>query len=259
MYIISELEPSINPKPFYKIKKLNFMSIQELICALFKLGATCPSWPMDKLLIEYLFVPSVILIILLAAVANLFKRDWSIKIEFLLCLVFYTIIVYSGWYGIVAPLLYNFAALFLIGGIFLFLLTRIISPAEMMQIGKVARALGEKRYDVRLIMDRIRIKKDEIKDLMEMAKKYRDEGTINKNQYAILEMLAQEAKRELELLENQARRGKSLAPSLFGSSHDYFDKGFERVDSIIEKMDETLSGKGEDKKEKVFKLVEKEE
>jgi len=235
------------------------MSIQELICALFKLGATCPSWPMDKLLIEYLFVPSVILIILLAAVANLFKRDWSIKIEFLLCLVFYTIIVYSGWYGIVAPLLYNFAALFLIGGIFLFLLTRIISPAEMMQIGKVARALGEKRYDVRLIMDRIRIKKDEIKDLMEMAKKYRDEGTINKNQYAILEMLAQEAKRELELLENQARRGKSLAPSLFGSSHDYFDKGFERVDSIIEKMDETLSGKGEDKKEKVFKLVEKEE
>jgi len=129
----------------------------------------------------------------------------------------------------------------------------------MMQIGKVARALGEKRYDVRLIMDRIRIKKDEIKDLMEMAKKYRDEGTINKNQYAILEMLAQEAKRELELLENQARRGKSLAPSLFGSSHDYFDKGFERVDSIIEKMDETLSGKGEDKKEKVFKLVEKEE
>jgi len=235
------------------------MSIQELICALFKLGATCPSWPMDKLLIEYLFVPSVILIILLAAVANLFKRDWSIKIEFLLCLVFYTIIVYSGWYGVVAPLLYNFAALFLIGGIFLFLLTRIISPAEMMQIGKVARALGEKRYDVRLIMDRIRIKKDEIKDLMEMAKKYRDEGTINKNQYAILEMLAQEAKRELELLENQARRGKSLAPSLFGSSHDYFDKGFERVDSIIEKMDETLSGKGEDKKEKVFKLVEKEE
>ena len=233
------------------------MSIQELICALFKLGATCPSWPMDKLLIEYLFVPSVILIILLAAVANLFKRDWSIKIEFLLCLVFYTIIVYSGWYGIVAPLLYNFAALFLIGGIFLFLLTRIISPAEMMQIGKVARALGEKRYDVRLIMDRIRIKRKEIEDLMKMAEEYAKKGLIDwKKQYPIIKMLAQEAQRELDILENQARRGKSLAPSLFGSSHDYFDKGFERVDSIIEKMDETLSGKGEDKKEKVFKLVE---
>ena len=235
------------------------MSIQELICALFKLGASCPSWPMDKLLIEYLFVPSVILIILLAAVANLFMRGWSIKIEFLLCLVFYTIIVYSGWYGVVAPLLYNFAALFLIGGIFLFLLTRIISPAEMMQIGKVARALGEKRYDVRLIIDRIRIKRKEIEDLKKMAKEYADRGLIDKKKhYPIIEMLALEAQRELDLLENQAKRGKSLAPSLFGPSHDYFDKGFERVDSIIEKMDETLSGKGEDKKE-VYELVKKKE
>ena len=250
------------------------MSIQELICALFKLGASCPSWPMDKLLIEYLFVPSVILILLLVIVTNAMLKGTNVKIDFLLSIAFYIIIIYSGWYGVVAPLLYNFSVLFLLGGMFFFIITRIISVEHLKALGKTGRVLGEKRFDVRLIADRIKIKRKEVKELLALAKLYagmklNDEEKkdiesfgvseedikefrqkygkfpISEKDFAVITMLAQEANRELDLLENQLKRSKLLAPSLV-------DKLSERVENSTTKLYNAVMsvGKREEEEEK---------
>jgi len=249
------------------------MGIQEIICSLFKLGATCYSWPLDKLLVEYLLVPSVILILLLVIVTNALLRGINIKIHGLLSIVFYIIIIYSGWYGVVAPLLYNFSVLFLLGGMIFFIITRVISVEHLRALGKTGRVLGEKRFDVRLIADRIRIKRKEVKELLALAKLYagmelsdeerkdiKDFGMsekeikefkekygkfpISEKDFAVITMLAQEARRELDLLENQLKRSKLLAPSLV-------DKLSERVENSTAKLYDavmSIGKRGEEKK-----------
>jgi len=96
------------------------MAIQEIICDLFKLGASCYSMPIDKLLIEYLLVPSVILIIILYVAVNMFLAGITHKIKGLLAIVFYIVIVYQGWYGIIAQFTMAFLPLWLLGIIALF-------------------------------------------------------------------------------------------------------------------------------------------
>jgi len=101
------------------------MAIQEIICALFKLGASCYSMPIDELLIEYLLVPSVILIIILYVAVNMFLAGTALKIKGLLAIVFYIIIVYQGWYGIIAQFTMAFLPLWLLGIIALFFVGKI--------------------------------------------------------------------------------------------------------------------------------------
>jgi len=250
------------------------MAVQEIICTLFKLGATCYSMPIDKLLIEYLLVPSVILIILLLIVTNAFLKDINIKLKGLLSITFYIIIVYSGWYGSVALLLYNFAVIFLGAGIVFFILTRIISPSKMKEIGKIGMAFGEKRYDVNLIYDRINKKKEEIKELEDMIKELdkKSEVKLTETDKRVLNMIKFEVERELKLLENQAKRGSQIIPGITPNAqtkmaeimNEIHDTSYKLDSRIHELADEikniasrTRDKKVVDKAEKLEEEIEK--
>ncbi len=90
------------------------MVIQDLICSLFGLGISCGSWPMSKLLIEYLLVPSVLLIVILYFLSDWFLGGSGPKMRGLIAIVFYIVIVYSGLYASFAPLAYGYTLLFII-------------------------------------------------------------------------------------------------------------------------------------------------
>ncbi len=120
------------------------MAIQEIICGVLKLGATCLSMPVDKLLIEYLLVPSVILIIILYFAVNLFLLGTGVKIKGLLAIVFYIVIIYQGWYGFIAQFIWGFIPLWLLGAIGIFILGKIVKKEWVVGgPGKVAETVED--------------------------------------------------------------------------------------------------------------------
>lgn len=94
------------------------MVIQEIVCSLFML-VSCPT-NMEILLLDYLLVPSVILIIILYGAVNMFLAGTTLKIKGLLAIVFYIVVVRSGLYAIFAPIVMPFLTLWLLGMIALF-------------------------------------------------------------------------------------------------------------------------------------------
>jgi len=188
------------------------MSIQELICALFKLGATCPSWPMDKLLIEYLFVPSVILIICLVMIAEAFLRGVNLKINFLLALTFYIAIVYTGLYATIASFSYSFLILFLIFGFGVFVVTRIIPIEFIKGAGAMARRLGEKRYDLMLLKDRKEVLENEKKRIEELIDEEKKKANPDDSKIKAYELMVVQIQKEIDLIDKQIKRAEKLIP-----------------------------------------------
>jgi hypothetical protein len=118
------------------------MGIQEIICGLLKLGATCQSMPMDQLLIEYLLVPSVILIIILYLAVDLFTTRKNIK--GLLAIVFYIVIIYQGWYAMIAQFVMAFLPLWLLGVIAIFFLGKIVKKSWVVEgPSKLAKTISD--------------------------------------------------------------------------------------------------------------------
>ena len=182
-----------------------------MVCSLFKLGISCSSMPVDKLLIEYLLVPSVVFILFLYISVGILVRDGHKKIKSLLVIVFYILIVYTGMYGMMAVIITNYIILFIFATFFLFIFSRFVPPSGMLQISKIASLLGEKKYDATILKDRIEVKKEEIKRLrarLEIAKNENDHKEMS-----ILNALITEAEMERDLYEKQLKRSEKLIPS----------------------------------------------
>lgn len=202
------------------------------------------SMSMDKLLIEYIFVPSVLILILLYLVTNAFMRGINLGIKGLVYMAFYILVIYSGWYGFLAPMLYNFAALFLILGIATFFVTRFISPSDMRGLGKFAVSMGERKYDLRVIRDRIIRKDEELKANQKIIDDLREQGRLSASDENMLRIIMNEVEREMKLLEGQLKRGKRLF--VFGSESEAnrlygdIEDRLKRVESKLESLEDEL-------------------
>lgn len=181
------------------------MDIHSLVCSIFQLGATCSTLTPEKLLVEYLLVPSVIMIIFLYIATESFLKGKQTGIKSLLAIVFYIVVVYSGYYGIFAMFVMSYIQLFLIGMFVLFVITRFISISDLLHLGRSARRFGEKDIDKNLINDRLEVKDDEIKRLRD-----RKEKTEDKNEISMLNALISEAEMEQELYRKQLARSKGF-------------------------------------------------
>ncbi|MCK4428745.1 MAG: hypothetical protein KAU95_00090 [Candidatus Aenigmarchaeota archaeon] len=179
------------------------MDIQSLVCSMFQLGATCQTMTQEKLLVEYLLVPSVIMIIFLYIATDSFLKGKQTGIKSLLAIVFYIVVVYSGYYGPFAMFVMSYVQLFLIGMFVIFVITRFISISDLLHLGRSARRFGEEKYDTKLIADRIKVKEDEIKRL-----KNRLDKADGDQQRSMLNALISEANMELELYKKQLERSK---------------------------------------------------
>lgn len=180
------------------------MVIQEIVCSLFKLGASCINMPLDALLVEKLLVPSVVMIIFLYVSVNMFLRGEHPKIKPLLAITFYITIIYSGFYGTFAMFISSFLPLFIVGTFILFVATRFISPTQMKDLGGIASKASEFLYDRSTIKDRILSKCSELQDLdnkMENLFDVKSEDTEDLSKEGkVLLMLRHEVRVELENL-----------------------------------------------------------
>ncbi len=180
------------------------MAIQDIVCSLFKLGASCSGMPLDELLVEFLLIPSVVMIIFLYVSVNMFLRGEHPKIKPLLAITFYITIIYSGFYGTFAMFISSFLPLFIVGTFILFVATRFISPTQMKDLGGVASKASEFIYDRATIKERILSKYSELRDLEDKMEKLFDvksEATENLSKEGkVLLMLGHEVRVELENL-----------------------------------------------------------
>ncbi|RLJ00427.1 MAG: hypothetical protein DRP06_02030 [Candidatus Aenigmatarchaeota archaeon] len=180
------------------------MAIQDIVCSLFKLGASCSGMPLDTLLVEFLLIPSVVMIIFLYVSVNMFLRGEHPKIKPLLAITFYITIIYSGFYGTFAMFISSFLPLFIAGTFILFVATRFISPSQMKNLGGVASKAGEFIYDRSTIKDRIMSKYSELVDLDKKMTKLFDFKTEDADDFSkegkVILMLRHEVRMELENL-----------------------------------------------------------
>lgn len=180
------------------------MVIQEIVCSLFQLGASCLNMPLDKLLVEYLLIPSVVMIIFLYVSVNMFLRNEHPKIKPLLAITFYITIIYSGYYGTFAMFISSFLPLFIVGTFILFVATRFISPSQMKDLGGITSKASEFIYDRSTIKDRILSKCSELQDLdlkMDQLFDIKSEDTKDLSKEGkVLLMLRHEVRVELENL-----------------------------------------------------------
>ena len=180
------------------------MAIQEIVCSLFQLGASCLNMPLDKLLVEYLLIPSVVMIIFLYVSVNMFLRNEHPKIKPLLAITFYITIIYSGYYGTFAMFISSFLPLFIVGTFILFVATRFISPSQMKDLGGITSKASEFIYDRSTIKDRILSKCSELQDLdlkMDQLFDIKSEDTKDLSKEGkVLLMLRHEVRVELENL-----------------------------------------------------------
>ena len=186
------------------------MDIQSLVCSIFKLNDTvmaCSAMPLDKLLVEFLLVPSVVLILFLYIATDSFLKGKQIGIKSLLAIVFYIVIVYSGYYGVFALFAMSYVQLFLIGAFVLFVITRFVSISDLLHLSRSTRRLGENDIDEKLIEDRIEIKNAEIDRLKERRKKT---DSADDQKISMLNALISEAEMELDLYKKQLNRSKGF-------------------------------------------------
>jgi hypothetical protein len=121
------------------------LEIQEFICTLFKLNdvvgiGSCGGLPMEKLLVEYLLVPSVLILIFIWFATNQFLHGLDTKFSSILAIVFYIAIIYSGLYAVIAPIGYNLIIIFLIVSFAVFILSRFFDTRKFLDNSK---AIGE--------------------------------------------------------------------------------------------------------------------
>ncbi|OYT43013.1 MAG: hypothetical protein B6U88_02105 [Candidatus Aenigmarchaeota archaeon ex4484_56] len=187
------------------------IGIQNLICELFKFGVNCSSLPIDKLLIEYLLVPSVVVIIGLVIIANTFTGSHT-KLRNIVIITFYIIFVYSGIYGSIAPLLYTYMFYFLVVFGAFFLITRFVGLNNLIALGKIGRVLGEKRHDIIVLKSAINQKRKSIDDFEKLIDELKEKKQLSDEDAGILKIFNKEIESEIDILDNTIKRASHLIP-----------------------------------------------
>jgi len=198
---------------------------------------------MDRLLIEYLLVPSVITVIIVYLAANAMLKGMNLGIHALVAITMYIVFIYSGFYAIFAPLMYGFMLFFiLIIGVMVFFTTRVISPPKMAALGKVASKIAEKKADVKIIKRSLDVKTAQIAELDRMIDEMGKD--IGKREYTTLKMMIHQAKTEKDILASQIHelekyKDISSSESFSSQSKSTMDT-LNNIDGLIREMFEFL-------------------
>lgn len=197
---------------------------------------------MDKLMIEYLLVPSIITIIIVYLTAGNLMRGIGLKMHALISIMLYIVFVYSGLFGAFAPLMYNFAFLFILLGTGLFFVTRVISPSQMRTLGTVTSKLAEKQHDIKLIRNSARVKKEQIDDLTKTIEGM--EGIMGPREYQVFQVLLHQARAELDILNSQIRdlnkTGSIASGQIFAQEEQNIQSTQANIEKVIFEIAENL-------------------
>lgn len=178
------------------------MTLQSMICELFQFSTSCANIPMDKLLIEYLLVPSVITILMIYMISAYMLRGVEIggRMKPLISIVLYIVFVYSGLYAIFAPMFYAyvFFMILIVGGLFLF--TRVISRQGWSEIGNTARIYRESKTDLKQIKRAVQIRENERNHFEDMLEKLRKTGKLGVSEESTINMLMHQINAEIDNL-----------------------------------------------------------
>ena len=228
-----------------------------MVCALFKFSGACPNLPIEKVLIEYLLVPSVISILMVYMITEYMMRDTNIGIKSLVSITVYIVFVYSGIYGIFAPLFYAYVyfMVLIVGGLFLF--TRVISRQGWYDLGSAARTYKESKTDLKQLKRAIEIREKEKGHFEDMIDKLRKSPGYSLEDESVLNMLMHQVSAEIDnlrSLEGQVERAGLEAASdktgkraqeikiLTKSGRDYDQNAarlFQRIQEYITSVQQT--------------------
>ncbi len=152
------------------------MAFEDILCEIL-LKSSCPPVDTQTLLIEYVLIPSVLLIIFLTFAAKEFLRGTGLKLDFLLAIIFYIVIIYQGWYGFIANLGMWLIPLFLIimAGYFFIGRWLLPHPKTIVSAAKDIRGWYEKSKKELSTEAKLEAKLDEIRSIIDKLQAKRGE------------------------------------------------------------------------------------
>jgi hypothetical protein len=183
---------------------------------------------LDKLLIEYILIPSVFLIAFVHIMStSLTRGHTALKSNSLIGIVVFISMVYYGFYGLFAAFISQWFKLMLIGGLFYFIFTRVIKHEWLHKGVGMSAKLGERKYDMGIMKGRLEMKKKEL-DYLEKWVKEVDIPRRNKD---AVKTFIHEARVEYDIIKEQ------LDKASFRGSLGWSDKVAEDMDRKLEYID----------------------
>lgn len=188
---------------------MQISSIEEFIWAFFKIPEYLRSGVFLNDIINFIILPSAILIIFLISAAHVFipgmiREKWRTFIA----LVFYMVIVSQGIYTYFAIFFQGYVMIFIILAFLFFAITRFIPMKYWKFAAKVASKYGEKEQDLKRWQQELEIKmkeKERIKNYLNLAIA---EG--RKADVQIWQIQLNEIEREIDKLKTRIKELKKL-------------------------------------------------
>lgn len=116
------------------------MAVEELIFEFFQIPPASLSGVFVNDLINFILVPSIVLLVFLEFASSLFLRNLEGNFKHLISLAFFLVMVTQGLYGPFAIFAGSYMILFLIFAMALFIVTRFLRPEHSYRMGA---AVGE--------------------------------------------------------------------------------------------------------------------
>jgi membrane-bound ClpP family serine protease len=179
-------------------------SVEDLIWLFFKIPSHLRSGIMINDIVNFILVPSALLLIFLTLAAEAFlPASMRTRWKALLALVFYLVIVTQGFYASFAIFAVNYTILFIIFAFILFAITRFVPMKYWKAATHVAAKYGEKTMDIRRLEDELRMKERERDRIQRFLEDARAAGRTRDIQ--IWELMLAEVEREIDRLRIRLR------------------------------------------------------
>lgn len=151
------------------------MAVEELIFEFFQIPSSALTGVVVNDLINFILVPSIVLLVFLEFASSLFLRNMEGNFKHLVSLAFFLIMVTQGFYGPFAIFAGSYMILFLIFALALFIVTRFLRPEHGFRVGA---AVGEAAKSKPTVFEKQKLRielKKQIKELEQIvAERQRD-------------------------------------------------------------------------------------
>jgi len=174
-------------------------SFEEYIWSFFKIPSYLRSGIMINDIVNFILVPSALLLVFLTLAAEAFlPADMRNRWKALLALVFYLVIITQGFYASFAIFAVNYTILFIIFAFILFAITRFVPMKYWKAATQVTAKYGEKRMDIKRLEDELKMKEKERERIQRFLGEARAAGRTRDIQ--LWELMLAEVEREIDRL-----------------------------------------------------------
>jgi|GEM_PF-5961851 len=182
------------------------MSVEQMIWEFFRISPTMLSGVFLNDIVNFILLPSVVLLVFLGMAADMFLHNVGTKWKGLISMVFYLVIIVQGWYGPFAMFAKSYIILFLIAAGTLFFITRFAMPEHGERSGRAVGGIAGKALRLRKLYKEKKFCEDEIRKVndilseLEKNKRYQDREDIKdyKRKKANYEMRLKEIELEID-------------------------------------------------------------